>query len=393
MLKILGGDVAKSSLVCWALDTNPTDLKREFRQNKRLKTQDPLTFQLNAESVEQFAHLARSSQGLILEPTGMNYSYLWKAIAFQHGLEVRWVSHPEIRYLRKSERLPDKNDQADALALAAYGFRNWDNPEAFIYFDEGKISRINEIYLDMKSLSRLNASVINRCRSKLSREFPEAAFKHSNPGVDGLSPLFAWIADVERYTDRGNKRYSQLYAESVAPRYGVTISSYTKHLAKQVCDNHLTGFNMQQELNLLVFASSEFESYNQVFDDYGFGLMCRAMLLVRIYPLSRFPKLSAFKRRLGYGCEENSSGGVNSFKKSGSNIARTELHLWCRSTIARGSRLNSEVGRQLEDKFSEISDRIRIPTSRGARYADWANSKLVAVALRWLYRDLRKNCL
>ncbi|NES06223.1 MAG: IS110 family transposase [Okeania sp. SIO2F4] len=137
MLKILGGDVCKSSLVVWELSNNPTDLKREFRQNKRPKLKDPLTFHLNSESVEKFVGLARGSQGLVLEPTGVNYSYLWKAIASQHGIEVRWVSHPEVKHLRKSERLPDKNDQADALALATYGFRNWDNPEAFIYFDEG----------------------------------------------------------------------------------------------------------------------------------------------------------------------------------------------------------------------------------------------------------------
>ncbi|NES04177.1 MAG: hypothetical protein F6K22_15850 [Okeania sp. SIO2F4] len=208
-----------------------------------------------------------------------------------------------------------------------------------------------------------------------------------------MSPLFSWLAGFERFTDRGKKIYSRLYEESVAPKYGVKISEYTRHLAKQICENDIITFKMKQELNLLVFASPEFELYNKVFDDYGFGLMCRSMLLSRIYLLSRFPKLSAFKRRLGFGCEENSSGGTNSFKKAGSNIARTELHLWCRSTIALKDRLNSKVGKQIEDKFSENSEKIRRPTEKDAEFADLVNSRTVAVALRWLYRDLRRVCL
>ncbi|NEQ39321.1 MAG: hypothetical protein F6K40_24940 [Okeania sp. SIO3I5] len=75
-----------------------------------MKRSDPLTFYLNAASVEDFVDFIEDADCLALEPTGRNYSELWATIAESHGVSVRWVGHPEVKYLRKSERLPDKND-------------------------------------------------------------------------------------------------------------------------------------------------------------------------------------------------------------------------------------------------------------------------------------------
>ncbi len=54
--------------------------------------------------------------------------------------------------------------------------------------------------------------------------------------------------------------------------------------------------------------------------------MVRAMLLVRIYPLSRFESARAFKRRLGFGQHERSSGQIEGFSSADSSIAKTELY-------------------------------------------------------------------
>ncbi|NEO58640.1 MAG: hypothetical protein F6K54_39690 [Okeania sp. SIO3B5] len=159
----------------------------------------------------------------------------------------------------------------------------------------------------------------------------------------------------------------------------------------EICNNHLFEFHIREELLQLIF-SPEFTQYNLVFDDYGFGLMSRAMLLSRIYPLERFVTQGAFKRRLGYGQEERSSGDVQKFAKSGSKLARTELYLWCYSVVAKGNKLTSEIGKQIEAKYQEISEKLR-PTVKGAKFAKLCNARTVAVALRWLYRDLRRNCL
>nr|WP_293102015.1 hypothetical protein [Okeania sp. SIO2F4] len=39
------------------------------------------------------------------------------------------------------------------------------------------------------------------------------------------------------------------------------------------------------------------------------------MLLVRIYPLSRFESARAFKRRLGFGQHERSSGQIEGYQQ------------------------------------------------------------------------------
>jgi transposase len=60
----------------------------------------------------------------IMEPTGINYQRLWGTQLARAGVEVRLVGHAQLRSFRKHHlSLPDKDDDADALALALYG---WD---------------------------------------------------------------------------------------------------------------------------------------------------------------------------------------------------------------------------------------------------------------------------
>lgn len=354
---VIGGDICKSSIVCWKLDEIPTDLRKYFRDNKRLKRTDPLTFNLNSESVGKFVEFLQTSDGLVMEPTGGNYSYLWAKIAETHQIPVFWVGHPEVKYLRKSERLPDKNDQADAIALAVYGLKHWDKPEAFLKFEPGLIKEINDRYLQLHSLARIQSPIINRLRQQMAREFPEVAHVKSLPAGDGLSPLWAWIAGRERYTNRGANKYSKKYEKSVAPQYGIEISEFSRFLANQLCELHLHEFLLRRELDSLVY-SPEFDHFNQVFNLYNFGLMVRAMLLVRCYPFSRFESEGAFKRRLGFGREEKSSGDMERFSKSGSSLARSELYLWCVTVVGKG-RLISRVGLEIIAKFEYYREQLQ----------------------------------
>ncbi|NEQ40815.1 MAG: hypothetical protein F6K40_33180 [Okeania sp. SIO3I5] len=86
----------------------------------------------------------------------------------------------------------------------------------------------------------------------------------------------------------------------------------------------------------------EYKKFNQVFDLFRFGLMARVMLLIGCYPLSQFESAAAFKRRLGFGQGERSSGQIEGFSSSGSSIAKTELYNWSRTTVAK-KRLISKV--------------------------------------------------
>ncbi|NEO51877.1 MAG: IS110 family transposase [Okeania sp. SIO3B5] len=388
--RVIGGDVCKSSIVCWELFEIPTDLRCEFKKNKRTKKTDPLTFCLNRESVKEFVEFLEDADALVMEPTGGNYSFLWAKIAESHKIFVRWVGHPEVKYLRKSERLPDKNDQADALALAVYALKNWDKPHAFLRFEPGLIKEISDRYLQLHSISRIQSPIINRLRQQLAKEFPEIASIKSTPGPDGLSPLWAWITERERYTDVGEKLYNKKYQNSVAPQYGVEISEFTKFLANQLCDLHLSEFGLRRELTNLIY-SQEFQKFNEVFDLYGFGLMARAMLLIRCYPLSRFESEGAFKRRLGFGSEERSSGEIERFRAAGSSLARKELYLWCLTVVGK-KRLISGVGLEIMAKFEHHKQQLQKDSTKGKKFTNLVRSRTVAFMLRRLFRDLKNNC-
>ncbi|MDJ0517702.1 MAG: transposase [Trichodesmium sp. MO_231.B1] len=352
---------------------------------------------MNSASVEKFVEFIDGSDCLALEPTGKNYSELWATIAEAHGVSVRWVGHPEVKYLRKSERLPDKNDQADALALATYAIKNWEKDTAFLQFEPGAIAQINEIYLDIKGLKANNTATINRVKAKLTSSFPEVASLRSNPGVDGLSPLFSWVAERERYTDRGKKKYDRLYQDSVGLKYGKIITTHTRYLANQICDNHIQEALLRSNLSGLVYDCPEFKNFNQVFDLFGFGLMVRAMLLVRTYPLSRFESVGAFKRRLGFGQEERSSGQVEGFSSSGSSLAKTELYNWSKTTVGK-KRLISQVGLEIQAKFEEYKAKLNSKSEgqekeQTGKFTNLVHSRTVAFTLRRLFPLLKSYCI
>ncbi len=103
-----------------------------------------------------------------------------------------------------------------------------------------------------------------------------------------LNPSLRVVATREPYIDRGKKRYDRLYKQSVGPKYGKVITPHTRYLANQICDRHIQELMLRRNLSTLVCDRREYTKFNQVFDLFGFGLMVRAMLLVRTYPLSRF---------------------------------------------------------------------------------------------------------
>ena len=121
--------------------------------------------------------------------------------------------------------------------------------------------------------------------------------------------------------------------------------------------------------------------------------MARAMLLVRCYPLSRFESEGAFKRRLGFGQEERSSGQVESFSSSGSSIAKIELYNWSRTTVAK-KRLISQVGLEVQAKFEEHKAKLNSQSQgqekeQTGKFTNLVHSRTVAFALRRLFPLLK----
>ncbi|MBO0348658.1 hypothetical protein J0895_05995 [Phormidium pseudopriestleyi FRX01] len=106
--------------------------------------------------------------------------------------------------------MPDKNDEADALALASYALTNWNYPEAFLgYEHERFIIPMRECCLQLQNLNRIQNPIINRLRQQLAREFPEAALKNSQRGPDGQIPLFCFIAQRQRTVKKDQGYYRE----------------------------------------------------------------------------------------------------------------------------------------------------------------------------------------
>ncbi|MCT7958731.1 IS110 family transposase [Laspinema palackyanum] len=350
---VIGLDVSKDNVVACSLTEAPFDLKRYFKENKE---SFPRLYS-NRDGIKELLEL--NPDCVVMEPTGVHYSWIWARILRSHGVKILWVGHSEVAAFRKSKKLPDKNDAADALALAAYALSYLNYPEAFLgYEHENFIVPMREACLQLQNLNRIQSPIINRLRQQLAREFPEAALKDSQRGRDGQVPLWCFIAGRERNLKKHQGYYEKLYEISIAPAYGVEISDFSRNLAMQLCQ--LTDWEIQIEEELATLLKRpEFKPYNQVMDDLGMGLRVKCWVISQIYPIERFLGSGSyrnwrarFKQRLGYGGVEDSSGDKERTRKSGSKISRQMLYLWVVTAIAvKRTRPDTPIAKQLADFY------------------------------------------
>jgi len=115
-----------------------------------------------------------------MEPTGVNYQILWGTQLARAGVEVRLVGHKELRSFREHHLgLPDKDNDADALALAIYGWDYIATPGRFVQSRDRTIVQIRRLVLRLAHLNRVQSPIINRARQELAWQFPEAALIRS----------------------------------------------------------------------------------------------------------------------------------------------------------------------------------------------------------------------
>jgi len=349
-MRILGLDVCKASVVGWLINSEegiPSNFRDYFRKNKRSIKEDPLTFKADAEGIDNL--LSLKPDAIVLEPTGIHYSFIYAHICTIEGIKVRWVGHAEVRHFRIENRLPDKNDQADACALALYALTHWHNEEFFLYFDAGNVAKLRGLWFRLQSINRIQSAPINRIRQQLAREFPEAALKKSQAAADGEIPLWAWLSRSER----DSRYYDRIYAKSIAPKYGIEISEFTRTLAKFICDLRSWELVIQRDIESLLNAP-EFQIYRKVMTEFGIGDRIQALLISQIFPVTKFESLGRFKRRLGMAKEEESSGDKQAQKTGGSKLCRTQLYLWVLDRIAPvQARPKNQFGERLGDFYDK----------------------------------------
>lgn len=301
----------------------------------------------------------------------------------QQGVTIKLVGHKELREYRSSHlNLPDKDDNADALALACYAF-DYESPKRYLVIRDATISRMRELILRLNHLSRAQSPIINRIRQDLAWQFPEIALVRSPRGRQGEIPLlWGWLSG-----ERKSKKYDKLYLDSV----GLGLTDTVRLHAERLCHLQREEYQIEDEiLNLL--SHSKFIPYRIVFKNFGFGMRIQALILSQIFPLSNFlnedgtPIVEFYKSRssdkqskhrlserrfqkvLGLAPTQESSGDKKKSKvASGSALCRKAFWQWVFTTIEPKHKRTNEITQKLGailDKEKSGGRPIRLVRSR-----------------------------
>jgi transposase len=172
-MQILGLDISKASVSACLLLEKPTE-PRQFYYDCHFHKFEATAFGIRGLLTLIGGDLVNTIA--VMEPTGINYQRLWGTHLARAGVEVRLVGHKELRSFREHHLgLPDKDDDADALALAIYGWDYLEAPRRFVQVRSQTIVQIRRLVLRLSHLNRVQSPIINRARQDLAWQFPEAA--------------------------------------------------------------------------------------------------------------------------------------------------------------------------------------------------------------------------
>jgi len=392
-VRVLGLDICKNSVVACLLTQKPTQPRDAYHSLE--------FFKLNADAAGIKQLLALKPDVALMEPTGVNYQRLWGTKLARAGVEVRLVSNNKLPSYRKTLDLPDKDDDADALALACYYFDYQHLPRRFLQVRDSVTVRVRELCLRLCHYNRVQSPIINRLRQDLAWQFPEVMNVKSAIGADDNLPplLWGWIAG-----ERNSARYDRLYDLSV----GSGLTDECRFAAKMYCDLALQERLIETELATLIKTDMRFLPYRKVFARFGLGIRAQGIILSQVFPIQNFfgsdnrpevvktrgrnssSKKATTKRRsearfmksLGVAPTRQWSGDdKKKASQSGSDVCRKALWQWIFTRIEpQRNRPNNPTVDKLVAYFVEAKNQkqpIRLVRSR-----------LAAKAARALWREL-----
>lgn len=381
-MRVVGLDVCKNSVVACTLD--------DARPPEPRQLYFDLDFpRFYADAAGLTALLALKPDVAIMEPTGVNYMRLWATHLAQAGVEVVLVGHKQLRNYRENLDLPDKDDEADALALACYYLEHYCSDRRFVRVRDPIISKIREIVLRLHHLNRVQSPVINRVRQDLAWQFPEAAFIGLNAPV-----FWGWLAGT-----RKSVRYDNLYKRTV----GSGIEAETRNSAKLIEEIQRRERVLELEMRGLM-KDPRFNPYRKIFARFGFGERVEALILSQIFPIENYldadgqPEVKIRKgkqsgkatkrhlsrrriqKALGVAPTREESGDKKATKKAGSELCRTALWQWLFTRIEpQRKRLKNPIGKRL----GEILD-----DEKKHRPVKLARSRTCSKAVDLLFKEL-----
>lgn len=383
-MKVIGLDVCKNSVVACLLDSTRPNEPRQFYHDA-----DFPRFCTDAAGIN--ALLALKPTVAVLEPTGVNYAKIWTTKLAQAGVNVVLVGHKQLRSYRINLGLPDKDDHADALALACYYLEHQESDSRFVRTRDPIIAKMRDLVLRLHHLNRVQSPIVNRVRQDLAWQFSEAAAI----GLDATL-FWCWLAGERKAT-----KYENLLVATV----GLGLEPETRHSAKAICELQRRERAIELEMRFLL-KDSRFLKYRKVFALFGFGERVEALLLSQIYPLENYlldgkpeikirkGKLSGqptkrhlsrrrFQKALGVAPTREDSGDSKSSKKAGSSLCRIALWQWLFTRIEpKRTRVKTELGKQL----GELLD-----AEKKTRPVKLARSRVCSKAAELLFRELCKE--
>lgn len=375
---IAGIDISNGKATVALLDHKPDDLKRFNRSYKAIEVE--------ADEAGLSILLALEFTVAILEPTGIHYSRIFAETIAHAGRQVLWVDHVVIANYRKAHQLPNKNDQADAIALACYG---WEHRGKSRFFVSLEGSRVRELYLQLESLNGMKNPIVNRLRQQLAYDFPEASKRAVIREWCAPNPPGLW-----RFLAQDEHKPYRKWKEELRRSIGGGISPFSCSLATLLCQLERQEYAIELELEACL-KGKEFTLYLEVFERYGISQRTAAALLSRIYPFEKFldpqgrqiiehidnskrnRSQAAFKLNIGLGMVQHQSGNSLIWKAGGAKYCRTALWRWCKVTLLMSGRVDTPELEALNRYYQQC-------TAKGNQRVMKTVSKMV----RMLYRDL-----
>ncbi|TAF15817.1 MAG: IS110 family transposase [Oscillatoriales cyanobacterium] len=367
MMQIIGLDISKASVSACLLLEKPTEPRQFYYDSDFYK------FDATAAGISGLLALIGDIPTVaVMEPTGVNYSRLWGTQLARAGVEVRLVGHKELRSFREHHLgLPDKDDDADALALAIYGWDYFDVPRRFVQVRSQTVVEIRRLVLRLAHLNRVQSPIINRARQDLAWQFPEAALVRSVRSGERVPLLWGWLCG-----QRQSVKYDLMLEKSI----GLGITDELRRHAARICDLQREEMLLEFQLSKLV-SQPQFLPYRKVFARFGFGRRVEALLLSQIYPFEnylgadgkpevkirkgrksgkptkRHLSLRRFMKALGCAPSQESSGDLQKSRVvGGSDLCRKALWQWVFTRIEPSRcRLKNDIGdRAVKLLFREL---------------------------------------
>jgi transposase len=361
--RVIGADACNGRLVCILLDSLPS--RERVGEIYRDKVQ---YFDVDVSAKGLGYLLSLKPDVLVLEPTGVNYVKFWVTKCAEAGVKIALVGHKESSRFRDNLKLPDKDDEADALALACYYLEHQADPIQFVRVRDDVTSQLRDCALRLKHIDRIQSPLVNRIKQDLAWAMPEVS------GSITAVLFWKWLAGYGR-----SAKYDKLSIDTC----GLGITQNMKAMAKILVDLWAQKKVVEAEM-IQLLQHPQFAADRAVMKRYFLADIAQAIIISQYYPIDNFlgedgleikqlagsrrtgtktlkpVSLRRFRKAIGVAPVRESSGAsAVKTKKAGSSLCRCQLWLWSFGTFERknGKAKSATLQmRELTELWAKIHD-------------------------------------